>query len=363
MTVNLLEESGLKPALVYPHVYAAPSLASASLGILCVLSAQVLMLCVTGSFDALAVVLSSATAAILCDVIECLYRKSRISVTYATLIQGVTAGLFLPQSYPPVAVFLMVLILFLAVRYVAGGSAVAWVNPVAVVVVAAFFTGARFFPAQGLSAEQLRVPNAALSLIANGSVPAARFDARITEFLNGSVFSAFGVSVPQGYVSLFWDTGAAIPAFRFNFITLVSSVVLISLDFIKPLIPALFLAVYFLLVRYAGPFFWGGTAGQGDGICAMLTGGTLFCALYAVQWYGTVPSSLRGKCLYASFAGLAAFCVSGCGTSPAGAALTVMMANIAAAVIYAKETSDIEKALRRLVLRQDGADKKEGHHG
>ncbi|MBQ5470841.1 MAG: RnfABCDGE type electron transport complex subunit D, partial [Treponema sp.] len=135
------------------------------------------------------------------------------------------------------------------------------------------------------------------------------------------------------YISLLWDTGSCIPAFRFNLITLVSSLFLFCDNLVKVIIPAAFLIVYSLLIRFLGPVFFNGVSMQGDMILALFTSGTFFTAVYVLGWYGTTPSSIQGKLLYGIFAGISAFFICGGGTSPVGMAFTVLISNIFSIII------------------------------
>ena len=225
-------------------------------------------------------------------------------------------------------------------------------NLVALCIVILYFLNPSAFPPFAVSAQDLQARNAALSLIENGTVPLLELDSSITEFLNSYVFKFFGISIPDGYVSLFWDNGSVIPAFRFNFITLVSSIILISFDMVDCIFPAVFLFVYSFLVRFLLPFFIGGIPFQGDILLALLTSGTLFCTLYLLQWYGTLPMTLWGKILYGTFAGLIGFLIIGSGTSSAGYVFLILVINLLSPVIQFFEDKKLyENVSKKLVPR------------
>ena len=88
------------------------------------------------------------------------------------------------------------------------------------------------------------------------------------------------------------------------------------------------MVVYAVLVRLFSPVIFGGTFNQGDVILALLTSGTLFCSVFVIQWYGTIPVSIIGKVLYGIFTGIIAFLVVGSGTSPIGMVYTVLICNV-----------------------------------
>ena len=127
---------------------------------------------------------------------------------------------------------------------------------------------------------------------------------------------------------MLWDTKSIIPAFRFNLLTIIASIVLFSDNSFSVLIPSIFLIVYALMVRLFFPFMSGGEFNQGDILLAILTSGTLFVSVFMIQWFGTHPMTVIGKIIYAVFAGILAFFIAGCGTSPIGMVYVVIICNI-----------------------------------
>jgi len=197
------------------------------------------------------------------------------------------------------------------------------------------------------------VKNPSLNLI-DGALLKNGVDEKLTLFLNDSIFSLFGVSIPNGYVSLFWDNHAAIPAFRFAFWTLAASLFLFSFDFINIEIPAVFLFVYCALVRFVSPIFTGGGPREGDLLLALLSSGILFASVFLLYWPGTTPFSMAGKALYGAFGGVFAFIFCGTGTSPFGAVATVLFMNIISPALQAFETKSLRKRLSSLLALELG---------
>ena len=127
---------------------------------------------------------------------------------------------------------------------------------------------------------------------------------------------------------MLWDTQAVIPAFRFNLLTIIASIVLFSDNSFSMLIPSIFLFVYALFIRLFFPYICGGEFNQGDIILAVLTSGTLFVAVFLIQWFGTHPMTVIGKIVYAFIGGLYAFMMVGSGTSPVGMIYVIVICNI-----------------------------------
>jgi electron transport complex protein RnfD len=307
-------------------------------GLLIALAPQVLLLGLIKNVSALLVIGAGIAASVTAEVISViLLRMDRRGVSVA-LAQGCMAGMLFPQDYPLFSAFIIILGVFLLFKYVPGSPTGSWVNAAAFAAAAAFFVGAEFFPPLFNPGDAASAPQ--------GLLP----DAALTSALNAAVFRHTGASVPQGYFSLLWDSGSAIPAFRFNALILGASLFLFSLNMLNRIIPLCFLSVYLALVWFFGGLLSGGPLGSGDVLFAAFTGGTLFTAFFLLDWFGTSPLSVWGKIAYGLGAGVAAFFLSGCGLSPCGAALTVLSANLLSTVIQFFETLRSRRVLVKKII-------------
>lgn len=335
-----------------PFSYAVFSAGTAAFGAAVLLLAQVAMLAVTKSWASLVLVFCSSAASVAAEAVFffCGRKPASGSSWNIAAVQGLIAGMLVPSSYPPLSVFAVAFFTFLLGKYIFGTFADSWANLIALFIAVLYFLNAAHFPSSALSAADIQSRDASLSLIHSGAVPLLQCDQPVTGFLNATVFKWFGVSIPEGYVSLFWDSGSSIPAFRFNCITLLSSLFLILLDMIEAAVPALFLFVYMLLVRFVSPAITGGIPFQGDCLLALLTSGTLFCTFYLLQWYGTLPVTRAGKAVYGIAAGAAGFLIIGFGTSSAGYAFTVLVMNLISLFIQIFEDRLLFRAVSRQLL-------------
>lgn len=311
---------------------------------------QLIMLFVTKSFANLTIIGVCVAACLLSETFTFIEKKHIKLSILISVLHGVLIGFFLPANYPPLAVFFITLIVKFLMKYAFRETYSSWLNPVILAVITCWFIGQINFPGFQITKDYLAAKNPSLVLIQEGIFPTFRFDEGITTFLNDSTFSLFGVSIPQGYVSLLWDTGAVIPAFRFNLLTILASVFLLVMDVFPVQIPMLFLSVYLVLVKYLVPVFTGGLALHGDMILAMLSSGTLFTSFFMLQWFGTTPMTKKGKVFYAVLGGIYAFIFSGCGTSPIGSVITILFLNLSSPIIqYFENKSNrlrISNALR-----------------
>lgn len=326
-----------KGILQSPFIYVSPSTKAVLSMMLCLLLPQIALLFVTRSFSSLLVLLSTVLASL---VAEALYgfRKTPSVVTWlVALLQGLLVGFLLPASYPPLAIFVICLCSMLFGKYAFEGFAASWVNPVALSVAVAYLVYAHPFPPFLADLSILREKNSVLTLIQNGQFPLSPVDSRITDFLNKNVFRRFGMEIPDGYVTLFWDSGSPIPAFRFNLLNLLASLVLFSGDMLGLMIPASFCLAYGLLVRFAPISHFAGVQLYGDIFLAFLTSGVLFSTLFILQWFGTIPASSWGRLLYGLCAGLFSYLILGYGTSSVGYAFVVLVMNFVSIVIQGFE--------------------------
>ncbi len=343
-------------APVRPFVYLKESIGAEAVKTLLLLAAQIALLAFSRSFSALSVIAAATLASALADVLMREWNKEgrkKFSLLIA-INQGIIAGMLVPENYPPATVFAATFASMLLLKHLFGSFAYAWAHPSVFTAVILWFAGVTLFPALGISKEWLTLKNPSQFLIKSGSVPLCRLDGLLTDALNNSLFRLFGTTVPQGYVSLFWDTHSVIPAFRFNCVTLLSSAFVFGSDFMRALIPGVFLFVYLLLVRLVAPFFYGGLWFQGDMLLAALTGGTLFTALFIIGWHGTTPLSLHGQLAYALLGGVAAFLIAGVGASSAGMVFTAIAANCISLPIQKWEGRKDRKELRRMLDAFEG---------
>lgn len=348
-----------KTVFLSPFKYLKPSVRTEAYFILTLMIPQLIMLAVTKSYNSLLIIAVTTISSNLVELIDKNFQKKDKFSWEISSIRGILIGLLLPSGFPLIPVFFITFVALALNKFILGGFANSWVNPIAITIAVCWIVGMKFFPQVSVTLNELQTKNPALTLIQNGTFPINSFDVRITTFLNQKVFSLFKVSIPDGYVSLLWDSHSSIPAFRFNLITLLSSILIIGFDIIHPLIPGIFILTYSLLVKFAAPFFYNGQFMQGDIILALMTSGTLFCTFFILQWHGTIPLTNRGKTAYAVIAGIIAFLIVGCGTSPSGAVFTVLFMNIISLLIQSVENYFSER-FSLTVLKEKVKQIKEG---
>lgn len=311
-----------------PYCYSIASVYESSRMTCILFIPQILMLVLTGSYRSLYTLGVTLLAGLFAQMSDAFFRKEKFRLAWDSVMQTLLIGFFVPEDYPLVWLFLIVLCALLIGKYSFGGFAQSWANPAALTLIVLYLFGSRFFPGFLADMEHLQSPNAVPLLIRDGSIPLNRFDSAITSFMNEKMLVHAGITVPDGYISLLLDAGGPIPAFRFNLLTLIASIILFSSNMIEPLIPAVYLVVYGILVRYFALYPYAGVMGQGDILLALFSSGTLVTAFFLLPWAGTVPLSRIGKLLFALFAATLAAAINGFGTSPIGSMFVVLAANV-----------------------------------
>ena len=332
-----------------PYVYKTPSVSAKAIRIIVMLGLQIILLGVTKSFSALKLICATTLgAAAAYSIHYVFYRKQHFAVLN-TIIQGIMIGMLLPESYPVVTAFFISFFVIFISKYIFANCITSWVNVIAIAVIVAWFIGQRFFPGYQVTSDIISLKNPSVFLIQNGTFKVFGFDTFITNFLNNTVLSWLKVTLPEGIISILCDTQSVIPAFRFNLLTIFASIVLFSDDSYSSLIPSVFIISYLMLVRLLFPVMVGGEFNQGDIILAMCSSGTLFITVFIIAWFGTHPMTTLGKIIYGIIAGVIAFFIVGCGTSPIGMIYTVLICNVLNLIIRVIEEKRNENLVCKLV--------------
>lgn len=350
MFERIINKKTYKNVTLNPFRYIKPSIGETYGGFLIVLVPQIFMLFYTKSILSLWIILASVLASITADAVYAILERNYPFDVFSSTLLGLIIGMLFPSTYPVYGVFFITLFMLIFSKYSFGGFYSSWINPAAFVIAVAYLINMSAFPPYLVNASDLQSRNAALTLINNGAIPILEQDSAITAFLNKTVFKFFSLSIPEGYVTLFWDCRSIIPAFRFNLITLVSSIILISLDMIDVIIPFVFITVYSVLVRFIGPVIVQGIPLQGDILLALLTSGTLFSTLFVLQWNGTTPITNWGKVLYGIISAMVAFVIMGCGTSPAGYVFMILIMNIISPLIETFESKQVKHKIEKILI-------------
>lgn len=329
-----------------PYIHLCDSVTGISYKFFILLSIQIIALLISKSYDNVIVILFSLLGGLTASGIYLFFKREEFYNLFDIIIQSLLFGFFLPGTFPLTAVFLISLSTFLFYKVLTHNSN-NYLNPASFAVIIAFFIGRKYFPEFLITQDLVITKNPSVFLISQGSFPVFSFDTTITNFLNNWVLLPFNTALPEGIISLFWDTASSIPAFRFNLLTLISSIVLFSNNNAMGLIPCCFIFMYALLVRLFAPCVYGGSFNSGDVILALLTSGTLFTVTFMIQFFGTVPMTANIKLIFGLLSGFIAFLIVGTGTSPSGMAYTIIIGNVLALPLRFYEDNHIEKRIKK----------------
>ena len=331
---------------VRPFVYNIPSVSAVSLRFIFLLAIQIFLLILTKSYSALLIITCSIIGALFAAGADYIINREPLYNIPNIIIPGIFIGMLLPETYPPLIALVITAMTIFFSRSIVFKGINSWLNIAPLAIVIAWHIGKQYFPDFLLNTGIINLRNSSVYLIENGSFPTYSFDSSVTNYLNKYIFNIFNVTVPEGFVSFIWDTHSVIPAFRFNLVTIISSIFIFSDNAFSLIIPSLFLFVYALLVRLLGTFLFGGYFNQGDILLALFTSGILFCAVFLIQWYGTIPVTICGKIILGIISGIIAFTIIGAGTSPIGMAFTVLISNICCMLIrvFEEKNNEIETA-------------------
>lgn len=330
-----------------PFCTAVPSVNDTISVSLFLLLPQLLCLFLSHSYRAIAIICVSIVAVFLSNLIYSLLQHKIKLFTWSTFLQGFLIGFLLPDTFPILLVLFVIFFTNIILLYAFGTFGQSWINPISITLVVAYAMGYQYYSLFLLNAESFSSSNTGLQLFSQGLLEINSVDSSVTNWLNNVIFTHLGISVPEGYITLFLDNKATIPAFRFNGLTLLSSMLLISVKSLSGLIPFISLLVYAILVRVLGLYPFAEILFQGDILLALLTSGTLFVTFFILPWFGTQPTTRWGKILLGMEVGGLYFLLSGAGTSSVGAVFTVFIANISSTSIQKMEDNLYLKKVRR----------------
>ena len=335
--------------ILRPFFYTKPSVRASVLGQIFLIFLQLCVLFFTKSYSALLVIGFAVLATIASEFVNIKKYKRHHDSLAICIVQGLFVGMFLPETFPLLAVFCITFFTFVLIKNSFVSFSGAWANPVAVTVAIAYFTASTYFPVFSLDKNIIQNVNIGTYLYQNEILTALPMDFSLTTLINEKILSKFGISIPTGYLTLLLDNGFSIPAFRFNLLTILSSIILFSMDMVIAIIPIASVLTYLLFVRIAGFFILGGEFLQGDMLLALCTSGVLFCSLFLLPWYGTIPYTKSGRIFYGIICGVIFYVIVGCAFSAAGCVFSVLIANVLSPFIQMLENRRINNDVSQMM--------------
>jgi electron transport complex protein RnfD len=272
-----------------------------------------------------------------------------------TLLDGSAAAtaliltLLLPGMINPVLPALGAVFAIAVVKHSFGGLGANWLNPALGGWLFIRFSFSALFSqnlegsvfsllSDALSRGYADPAGSPMSIIKLAGYNAGKFDGVLTGLLNSTVFSFFRATLPEGYVKLFGFDGPAVIADRGLFALVIATVLISAAQISRFWMPAVYLAVYGLLIRLSGALPYGGFFGGGDVLFGLCTGGTLAAAFILLADPATGPKSGPGAAASAVLAALLSFVFRYLGGEAYGAFFAVATVNALVPLIRGAES-------------------------
>lgn len=289
---------------------------------------QILVLIFERDFIPVINIFISALSVCLTEFIISYYVEGRINISLETIVSGITIGFLLPVNIGFLFVFFVTSISFVISKIIFGGTGRNWINPIMFAAAVSYICKPEIYPAFFADISSLKTNGSIFPLLQINGFSRIKADMPITSALNSLFLHKAGVTLPEGYISLFWNSAYPIPAFRYNLLTVLSSIVLFSLKAADRLVSFVFIISYSVLVWIFAQVPVTGLFFTGDILCAVMTSGVLFTAFFVLTEYSSSPKTVWGKILSGLIIGSFSFVICGAGASPAGLAYAVLFANM-----------------------------------
>lgn len=322
-----------------PFIMTRPTVSTMSLLVAATLVPHLIMLGATGDIIALRNIALCMAGSVLAELIHLSYDKKAALADGTVLLSGLITGFFIPVTFPFAAIPVIAFVSTVFAKVIFGGTGCNWINPAALAVCIAYISHPDAFPAYLVSADTVTTVGDMLGALKLEQFNLLTGDSETTSFLNKILTAGAGIKLPEGYITLFWNSPSTIPAFRYNACTLIASVLLFSFRLTDWILPSAYLLVYGVSVRLFAMMPFTNAPFSGDIFFAFLTSGTLFAAFYLLPDTATAPRSIAGKAITGGIAGIASFLICGPGGSPAGTVFAVMIANAVSPIIELEETN------------------------
>ncbi len=306
-----------------PFIYTSRTTRTIYLSILILLLPQLLLLFLYHDLYAILNIFSATTATLICQSIVYYMEKSTFKIPLEALLQGLFIGFFMPTNIGFLFVFVCAFLGFSLTRVIFG-KAGRWVHSTIFALLIAYIS----YPELFIFTQNI-LKSSGKSIFSS-----------ITSFLNSYILNEMGVSLPENYISMFWNSSAPIPACRYNILTILSSIIFLSLKIYDYTISATFIFVYSTLVYCMSktgvtPFF------SGDILAALLNGALLFMLFFAYGEPQSFPKTFFFRIVSGIFLALFSFIVSGGEASFVTLSFATLLLNILSPSI-----EEIERAIR-----------------
>jgi len=304
----------------------------------------------TDSYSSLFVAISAVFAAVLTELLILLKSgRERSLMDGSAVATALILTLLLPNRISPLSAVAGAVFAIAVIKHSFGGLGSNWLNPAAggwLFIRFSWpvsFSNALISSPLSVIGEGIRESGYGIDAFLAASSP---FDDTLRSFLNRTIFSVLGVELPAGYTDLFTSHFPGIIADRGVFAMLLGTMILIASRVSRSWIPAVYLAAFGILVRFAGAVPYGSGYWNGDVIFALCSGGTLAAAFFLAADPATGAKSNIGIFFTTLAAGCIAFVFRWFGNEPYGAVLTAVVLNAILPMFRVLESRQLYKKQR-----------------
>ena len=310
----------------------------------------VLQSATTDSYFSLLIAFSAVFAAVLAELIILSFSGRWKTIKDGSAVAtALILTLLLPNTISPIYAALGAVFAITVIKHSFGGLGANWLNPAA--------GGWLFIIFSWPAAFRAALEDSHLSLIygslsdrrASGLASQVNTEAflsasnpnvdTVVSFLNNTIFSIIPAELPLGHLEIFVSRAPGIIADRGVLALLLGTIILSAAQVSRFWIPAVFLAVFGVLVRLAGDLPFAGEVGNGDVLFALTSGGTLVAAFFLASDPATGAKSFVGILITAALAGGMAFLFRYVGAEPYGAIFALLFINAALPLIRIVENN------------------------
>ena len=308
----------------------------------------VLQSSLTDSYSSLFIAMSTVFASVLTEFLILLKSgRERAIMDGSAIASALILTLLLPNRISAVNAAAGAVFAIAVIKHSFGGLGSNWLNPAAGGWLFIRFSWPVSFTS-ALESSPLSVIGESVSgggIDAFLAAPSPLGDA-LRSLLNRTIFSIPGVELPAGYLDLFTSRFPGVIADRGVFALLLGTIIMTASQVTRSWIPAVYLAVFGILVRFAGALPFGSGYWNGDVIFALCSGGTFVAAFFLAADPATGAKSNIGIFFATLASGCIAFVFRWFGNEPYGAISTVVVLNAILPIFRVLESRQLYKMQR-----------------
>ena len=261
-------------------------------------------------------------------------------------VTGLLVGMTMPPGVPLYVPFFASVFAIGVVKWTFGGLGRNWMNPALAGRVFAYFSWPRVmtswtlpgmlqadavssatplgFLKNGISTAFSQTP---MDFLRTNGYPRSVFDGALSDWLNAHILESLGISLPEGYIDLFFGFMAGSIGEISALLLLAGTVFLLARKILAPAIPASYFGSFCLLVWIFGGLSFSGEYYSGDILFHLFTGGLILGVFYMATDIVSSPVTVTGQIVYGCGAGLLTFLIRFYGAFPEGVAMAILAMN------------------------------------